>query len=125
MGVRRFVGYSFWLTRALRSEEWFGKNAAVRSYVEQTMLDVSTEEYLKIYDALYDFKLLELSKIKVPTLILNGEHESKSVFRHAEEMHRRIPDTESHVIPGAGHTSNMENPVAFDAALKEFLKRNG
>jgi len=44
MSVRRFVGFSFWLARATRSEDWFGRDEAVRSYVESAMLNLSTEE---------------------------------------------------------------------------------
>jgi pimeloyl-ACP methyl ester carboxylesterase len=123
MSVRRFVEFSFWLSRVMRSEDWFGRDPAVRSYVEGAMLNLSTEEYLKIYDAIYDFGLLDLARIEAPTLILNGEHESKSTFRHAREMERLIPDTETKIIPRAGHVSNMENPEAFNAAVEDFVKR--
>jgi pimeloyl-ACP methyl ester carboxylesterase len=54
--------------------------------------------------------------------VLNGEHESKAVFRHTEEMLRRIPQAESTIVPGAGHTSNMENPAAFNGQVDGFLK---
>lgn len=66
---------------------------------------------------------LDLGVIDVPTLVLNGEHESKSVFRHADEMKRLIKGAEMKVIPGAGHVSNMEKPGAFNAALDAFLTR--
>jgi len=123
LGVRRFVGFSFWLARVIRSEDWFGRDRAVRSYVENAMLNLSTEEYLKVYGAIYDFRLLDLARVEAPTLILNGEHESKSAFRHAREMEHLIPDTETKIIPRAGHVSNMENSAAFNAAVEEFLER--
>jgi non-heme chloroperoxidase len=123
MNVQRFVEYSFWLAKWTRSLGWFGHNEETMEYVKATMLNTSTQEYLKIYDAIYDFDLLDLGAISVPTLILNGEHESKSVLRHTEEMRRLIPKIETHIVPGAGHTSNMENPEAFNGFVDDFLGR--
>lgn len=121
MSVPQFVDFSFKLAQSTRSTTWFGQNEETAAYVRQAMLNTSTEEYLKIYDAIYDFNLLNLAAIKVPTLILNGEHESRSVFRHTEEMLRWMPQAEAEIVPGAGHTSNMENPGAFNAHVDRFL----
>jgi 3-oxoadipate enol-lactonase len=53
-----------------------------------------------------------------------GEHESTSVYQHAEEMRRLIRGAKLKVIPGAGHISNLEKPVEFNAILDEFLSRD-
>jgi len=55
---------------------------------------------------------------------VNGEHESASVFRHTDYMRRRIPHANVEVIPGAGHTSNMENPEVFNEVVLRFLREN-
>jgi pimeloyl-ACP methyl ester carboxylesterase len=123
LGSARFVDFSFWLARRTRNPQWFGQNEAVRQYVEEVMLQMSTSEYVKIYGAIYDFTLLDLASVRVPTLILNGEHESRSVHRHAEHLQQMIPHAESAIIPGAGHTSNMENPAVFNQCLRDFLTR--
>jgi pimeloyl-ACP methyl ester carboxylesterase len=123
LGGRRFVDFSFWLARRTRNPQWFGQNEAVRQYVEEAMLQMSTSEYVKMYGAIYDFDLVDLSTIRVPTLLLNGEHESGSVHRHAKYIQQVIPHAEATIIPGAGHISNMENPVAFNDALERFLTR--
>jgi pimeloyl-ACP methyl ester carboxylesterase len=121
MSVTRFVEFSFKLAQWTRSADWFGRDPQTAEYVRQAMLEMATEEYLKIYDAIYEFDLLDLAAIRVPTLVLNGEYESKAVFRHTEEMLRRIPEARAQVISGGGHTSNMENPAAFNAQLEAFL----
>ena len=121
MSVPRFVDFSFKLARWTRNAEWFGEDPITASYVHQAMLNIPTEEYLKIYDAIYEFDLLDLSRITVPTLILNGEKESKAVFRHTKEMVKWIPQAETVIIPGAGHTSNMENPSVFNDNMDRFL----
>ena len=121
MSVPRFVEFSFKLAQWTRSAEWFGQDPSTAEYVHQAMLSIPTEEYLKIYQAIYGFDLLELSRITVPTLILNGEKESRAVFRHTEEMLKQIPDSLAGIIPGAGHTSNMENPAVFNTYVDRFL----
>jgi pimeloyl-ACP methyl ester carboxylesterase len=37
-------------------------------------------------------------------------------------MLKLIPNARAHVIPGVGHTSNMENPATFNAMVEKFLK---
>jgi pimeloyl-ACP methyl ester carboxylesterase len=123
LSVPRFVDFSFKLAQSTRSSDWFGRDPETAKYVRQAMLKTATSEYLKIYDAIYDFDLLDLAAINVPTLILNGEHESKSVFRHTEEILKLIPNAEAYVIPNAGHTSNMENPEAFNDRVGVFLSK--
>jgi len=121
MSVEKFTRFSFGLARVTRSEGWFGKDESTRDYVERRMLQMDDGEYLKIYGAIYAFKLLPLERITCPVLVLNGEHESKSVFRHTEEILRRVSQAEARVVPGAGHTSNMENPEGFNQLVDEFV----
>jgi pimeloyl-ACP methyl ester carboxylesterase len=123
MSVPRFVDFSFKLAQRTRSSDWFGQDPETAEYVRHAMLSTSTAEYLKIYDAIYDFSLLNLAAINVPTLILNGEYESKTVFQHTRKMLELIPQSEAHVIPAAGHTSNMENAAAFNQQVDQFLMK--
>ena len=123
MGVERFTKFSFWIAKVTRSEAWLSRDVGTRSYLEDRMLRITLEEYLKIYDAIYDFDVLDLQTIDVPTLIVIGEFESRSIYQHAEEMRRLIRGSQMKIIPGAGHTSNMEKPVEFNAILDEFLAR--
>jgi pimeloyl-ACP methyl ester carboxylesterase len=39
-----------------------------------------------------------------------------------EDLHARIPGSELVVLPGVGHVSNVEDPDAFDAAVRAFLR---
>jgi 3-oxoadipate enol-lactonase len=64
-----------------------------------------------------------LPNIKVPTLILVGEHDTVTPPRTSQEMHDKIPNSEFHVISNAAHMSNLENPGEFDRYLLDFLKR--
>lgn len=64
-----------------------------------------------------------LPNIKVPTLVLVGEHDTLTPPSAAEAMHAKIPDSELHVIPGAAHMSNLENPEEFNKHLLDFLSQ--
>ncbi|HWP81497.1 MAG TPA: alpha/beta fold hydrolase [Bacteroidota bacterium] len=64
-----------------------------------------------------------LSAIKVPTLILVGEHDTLTPVSASQAMHEKIAGSELVVIPNAAHMSNIENPEIFNAALLKFLKR--
>ena len=123
IGVKRFIRFSFWLAKFTRSKEWVGNEEIVK-YEKSEMLSLDKKEYLKIFGSLYDFKLQELSRVKVPTLVLNGEHEAKSIFKHAETIKSLIPDCDVEIIKNAGHTSNMENPEEYNKKIADFLKKN-
>ncbi len=62
-----------------------------------------------------------LSNIKVPTLILVGEHDTVTPPSLSQEMHSRIPKSEMHVIPNEGHMSKLENTEEFNKHALNFL----
>ena len=64
-----------------------------------------------------------LSGIKVPTLILVGEHDALTPPSASQEMRNKIPNSEIHVIPNAAHMSNLENSKEFNKHLLDFLGR--
>ena len=121
LGPARYVDVAYWLATVTRGEDWFGRDETVRAYVRETMSAFDTAEFNKIFRAIYDFRRVDLPAIQVPTLVLNGEFESQSVFTHTTHMERAIPDIRTAVLPDAGHTSNMENPDAFNRELLDFL----
>ena len=57
----------------------------------------------------------------VPTLVLVGEEDTLTPLEDGRSMASAIPDARLHIIPGAGHLSNLEAPGAFNAALETFL----
>jgi 3-oxoadipate enol-lactonase len=63
----------------------------------------------------------ELGKITAPTLIVVGEQDVATVPAKSERMHERIAGSQLVIIPGAGHTSTVEEPAAVNAALLAFL----
>lgn len=68
-----------------------------------------------------DFAKARLSAIKMPTLLLRGEHSALVSPRMARRMHRGIRGSVFHVIPHAYHHVPLDNPQATVAAISEFL----
>jgi 3-oxoadipate enol-lactonase len=64
-----------------------------------------------------------LPNINVPTLILVGEHDASTTPIASQEMHNKIVNSEIHVIPNAGHLSNLENPGEFNKHILNFLAK--
>ena len=63
-----------------------------------------------------------LPRIAVPTLLIWGELDARSPLTVARQFEQAIPDAKLVVIPGAGHVSNLEQPEAFNDAVREFCR---
>ena len=63
-----------------------------------------------------------LPRIKVPTLLIWGELDTRSSLSVANQFQRTIPDTTLEVIPGAGHACQLERPEQFNRAVREFCR---
>lgn len=62
-----------------------------------------------------------LPQIEVPTLLLYGELDVRSPLDVAMEMHAQIRGSRLVVVPDAGHGVNVEAPMQFNAAVRNFL----
>ncbi len=61
-----------------------------------------------------------LGEIRVPTLLVAGEHDAP--YRaHADAMAARLPDVTVAVVADAGHAVHLENPTRFTATVAAFL----
>ena len=63
----------------------------------------------------------ELAKIRAPTLIMVGEQDVATVPVKAKRIQERIANSKLVMIPGAGHTSAVEEPAFVNAQLSSFL----
>ncbi len=62
-----------------------------------------------------------LHEIRVPTLVLFGEHDKVVPPGNAELLARKIPGAQVKLLPGVGHIFPVEDPDATVAALLDFL----
>ena len=68
-----------------------------------------------------DATLIEsLPEIRVPTLVIVGDQDTPFIAA-CEYMAKKIPGARLEVIAGAGHSSNLDQPDAFNRALGRFL----
>ena len=64
-----------------------------------------------------------LPSIAVPTLVVTGAHDRTAAPDVARKLAERIPGAQSHILPGAGHLLNIEQPDAFNTVLLQFLRQ--
>jgi 3-oxoadipate enol-lactonase len=62
-----------------------------------------------------------LAKVTVPTLVLVGEQDILIPPAKSRDMSRALPNSRVVVISGAGHMANLEQPDAFNTAVKDYL----
>jgi len=62
-----------------------------------------------------------LREVRVPTLVVCGEEDALTPVSESESIQRAIAGARLEVIPKAGHLANLENPQAFNAALRGLL----
>jgi len=67
----------------------------------------------------------DLAKIRVPALVIVGEREPRSTIEGSREWASWIPGAEFVVLPGAHHAAPREAAPAWNAAVQDFLDRNG
>lgn len=61
-----------------------------------------------------------LASIAVPTLVIVGDQDTP-FLAPCEYMAKKIPGARLETIAGAGHSSNLDQPEAFDRVLGDFL----
>jgi len=66
-------------------------------------------------------KLIDgLDAIRVPTLVVVGDQD-QPFLAPCQYMAKKIPGARLELIAGAGHSSNLDQPAAFDRILLDFL----
>jgi 3-oxoadipate enol-lactonase len=63
----------------------------------------------------------QLRGIRVPTLVVAGEHDTITPPADAERMAAAIPGARLAILPKAAHLANVEQPEAFNDAVSRFL----
>ncbi len=66
-----------------------------------------------------------LAAIACPTLVIFGEQDALTPPKESQAMARAIRGAKLVKVKEAGHIANLENPVAFNRALSEFVEGLG
>jgi 3-oxoadipate enol-lactonase len=64
----------------------------------------------------------ELSKVKVPVLVLVGEHDEATPPPMSHELAALLPNARLKVLAGCAHVPQLQAPEVFLEAIGEFLK---
>ncbi len=62
-----------------------------------------------------------LSEIRVPVLVVVGEHDDPDNHAIANKLESDVPAAEKILVSGAGHMLNLEKPEEFDRLTLDFL----
>lgn len=91
--------------------------------VDAAMRNASAmRELTRAQDPFPDFDRGAVSRLRMPTLLLHGEHTSALHVQVMFELGRVMGQAGRVEIPNAGHGSSHENPQAFNAAVLTFLE---
>ncbi len=92
--------------------------------VRRMILGTGTEGYIACGSAVRDMaQTTMLLKVKAPSLILVGRHDPACTVEQSTVLHRMIDGSQMVVLEDAAHLSNIEQPEAFNRALRAFIDR--
>ncbi len=92
--------------------------------VRAFILSTGAEGYMACAGAVRDMaQTTMLLKIKTPTLIMTGRQDQACTVDQATVLHRMIDNSELLILEDAAHLANIEQPQAFNLALRSFIDR--
>jgi 3-oxoadipate enol-lactonase len=110
-------------------QRWFtapfiAREPAAIEKVRRMILSTGTEGFIACGSAVRDMaQTTMLLKVKSPTLIIVGRHDPACSVEQATVIHRMIDGSQMVIIEEAAHLSNIEQPRAFNGALRAFIDR--
>ncbi|MFB3121050.1 MAG: alpha/beta fold hydrolase, partial [Candidatus Binatia bacterium] len=85
---------------------------------------LSAKAIIEIFKALQNRDVTNrLGELKMPVLVINGEFDNS--LPRSREMSQRIAGAIHRMIPKTGHACCLEDPMAFDEIVIDFLKTHG
>lgn len=93
-----------------------------RQHMRKMYLDLNPAGHANTIRAMLTeiFPTEKLASLKMPTLVLAGEDDP--AMDAVKLTHSMIPGAQLVILPKAGHTSNLDDPAAFNAAILAFLR---
>ena len=94
------------------------------AHAERVMGAIPPATYRKAVRLLTTFdRRAQLPAIGVPTLLVAGSDDRVAPANVMQRMARKIPAAEFLPLAGCGHLGPMDQPDAFNEALRDFLER--
>ena len=94
------------------------------AFLRDMMLDTSPAGIVGAQAAMRDRpdSSPDLPGLSIPTLVIHGEDDQLIPPAEAKAVAAALPEAELVLIPGAGHMVNLEQPAAFNEAVRGFLE---
>ena len=88
----------------------------------EAFLRTDVEVFRAACDALATLDLRpELGKVKVPVLVLVGEHDEATPPPMSRELAAGLPQARLEIIPGCAHVPQLQSPRLFSDVVADFL----
>ncbi len=71
--MKRFVSLAFKIIKMVHEEKRISVKENVLKHVQETLVNLSEDEFFKLFSMFLTSTSLDISEIKVPTLIIAGE----------------------------------------------------
>jgi 3-oxoadipate enol-lactonase len=109
--------------RRLFAPEFQEKNPELMRDRREAFLRTDTDVFEQACEALAGLDLRpKLSQLKVPVLVLVGEHDEATPPPMSHELAAGLPNARLTVLPGCAHVAQLQSPELFLAAIEGFLK---
>ncbi len=123
------VGFEFYLDLLMPlnfTNEWLAKNQDLLAVVKR--VGTTGNEIFGIQNLMeslrnFDSITTDLAKIKVPTLIMNGEYDALTPRNLHDIMRIHIPNSRLLIIPKMSHAFTLEIPELCSRIFAEFIEQ--
>ena len=110
--------------RRLFAPEFQAANPDLMRGRREAFLKTDPEVFRAACEALAELDLRpQLGQVKVPVLVLVGEHDEATPPPMSHEIAAGLPQARLKIIPGCAHVPQLQAPAAFLAAIGDFLGR--
>jgi len=65
----------------------------------------------------------QLSKIKLPTLVISGSEDKMTLAKYGRFLANDIPNAKYHCLAGVGHYIMLEQPAEVAVLMERFLEK--
>jgi esterase len=88
----------------------------------QTLRDNAATLLGQVKEQRAPFSRVDAEAIRAPTLLMAGDRSPASFHHTLDGLETALKDVRRVVIPNASHSSNIDNPQAFERAVLDFLR---
>jgi len=100
-----------------------GASAKIFEAVSNRLASVRRDSYAKTLETVVSYTdFPEYSTVTAPCLVLTGAEDPQATPDYARKVAGQIKGAKLMLIPNAGHMVNMEQSVAFSAAVLDFVR---